>query len=61
MLVLSRKIGEKLVFYHQGKQVAELEINKVAGGRVSLAVTAPRDVSIKRSELIEREGERCQP
>src|SRR5262249_55516068 len=49
MLVLSRKIGEKI---HVGKDIT-IEVRRVAGNRVTLAVDAPRDVRILRGELKE--------
>ena len=47
MLVLSRKVGEKLVI---GENVT-LEVLRVQGNRVTLGLEAPRDVKILRSEL----------
>jgi carbon storage regulator len=47
MLVLSRKIGEKI---HVGGDVT-IEVRRVAGNRVTLAVEAPREVRILRGEL----------
>jgi carbon storage regulator len=49
MLVLSRKISEKI---HIGNDVT-IEVRRVAGNRVTLAVEAPRDVRILRGELKE--------
>ena len=49
MLVLSRKIGEKI---HVGNDIT-IEVRRVAGNRVTLAVEAPRDVRILRGELKE--------
>ena len=49
MLVLSRKIGEKI---HVGNDIT-IEVRRVAGDRVTLAVDAPRDVRILRGELCE--------
>ena len=49
MLVLSRKIGEKI---HVGNDIM-IEVRRVAGNRVTLAVEAPRDVRILRGELKE--------
>lgn len=49
MLVLSRKIGEKI---HVGDDVT-IEIRRVAGNRVTIAVDAPRNVRILRGELKE--------
>jgi carbon storage regulator len=47
MLVLSRKIGERI---HIGDNIT-IEIRRVAGNRVTLALEAPRDVRILRGEL----------
>jgi carbon storage regulator len=49
MLVLSRKIGEKI---HVGGDIT-IEVRRVAGNRVTLAVEAPREVRILRGELKE--------
>lgn len=49
MLVLSRKIGEKI---HVGKDIT-IEVRRVAGNRVTIAVEAPREVRILRGELKE--------
>ncbi len=47
MLVLSRKIGERI---HIGENIT-IEIRRVAGNRVTLALDAPRTVRILRGEL----------
>jgi carbon storage regulator CsrA len=47
MLVLSRRIGEKLVI---GDQIT-VTINRVSGNRVSLGIEAPPHVRVVRSEL----------
>lgn len=47
MLVLSRKIGEKI---HVGNDIT-IEVRRVAGNRVTLAVDAPREMRILRGEL----------
>jgi carbon storage regulator CsrA len=47
MLVLSRKVGERI---HVGDNVV-LEIRRIAGNRVTLALEAPREVRILRGEL----------
>lgn len=49
MLVLSRKVGERI---HIGNDVF-VEVRRVAGNRVTLAVNAPKSVRILRGELIE--------
>ena len=47
MLVLSRKIGEKLVI---GDNITVV-ISKIAGNRVTIGIEAPVDVRIVRGEL----------
>jgi carbon storage regulator len=47
MLVLSRKVGERI---HVGDNIV-LEIRRIAGNRVTIALDAPRDVRILRGEL----------
>lgn len=47
MLVLSRKIGEKL---NIGDDVV-VEIRRVAGNRVTIGVEAPRSIRVVRGEL----------
>lgn len=49
MLVLSRKTGERI---HIGADVF-VEVRRVAGNRVTLAISAPRHIRILRGELIE--------
>jgi carbon storage regulator len=50
MLVVSRKPGERLLI---GESV-EVTILSVRGDQVSLGVSAPREVTIHRQELLER-------
>lgn len=47
MLMLTRKVGEKIRIGHD----IELVVARISGSRVTLGVTAPRDVRIVRSEL----------
>jgi carbon storage regulator len=47
MLVLSRKAGESICI---GEDIT-VEIRRVAGNRVTIALHAPRDVRILRGEL----------
>ena len=49
MLVLSRKMGERI---HIGEEIF-VEVRRVAGNRVTLAVCAPKTVRILRGELYE--------
>jgi len=46
MLVLSRKIGERITIAGN----VEIIVSQILGNRVRLAVNAPRDVSITRYE-----------
>lgn len=47
MLVLSRKVGERLVI---GDNITVV-INRIAGNRVTIGIEAPSDVRIVRGEL----------
>jgi carbon storage regulator len=47
MLVLSRKIGERLII---GDNISVV-VSRVAGNRVTLGIEAPADVRIIRGEL----------
>lgn len=49
MLVLSRKVGERLVI---GENITVV-ISRVAGNRVTIGIEAPPDVRIMRGELDE--------
>ncbi len=49
MLVLSRKVGERI---HIGDDVF-IEVRRVAGNRVTLAISAPRSIRVLRGELLE--------
>jgi carbon storage regulator len=49
MLVLSRKVGERI---HIGNDVF-VEVRRVAGNRVTLAINAPRSIRVLRGELLE--------
>mgnify|MGYP002624893230 CR=1 FL=1 len=47
MLVLSRKVGERI---NIGDDIM-VEVRRISGNRVTLALKAPRDVRILRGEL----------
>lgn len=47
MLVLSRKVGEKIIVADN----VTIVVNRIAGQRVSLGIMAPRGTRIVRSEL----------
>jgi carbon storage regulator len=50
MLVLTRKLGQSIMI---GDGI-EIQVLAVAGEKVRLGITAPRDVSIFRNEVYER-------
>ncbi|MBC8352333.1 MAG: carbon storage regulator [Planctomycetes bacterium] len=47
MLVLSRKVGQKLIIDDN----ITISINRIAGNRVQIGIEAPDDVHIMRGEL----------
>lgn len=51
MLVLSRRVGEKIILNNGQVSITVVRIN---GGKVRLGVTAPADVPIDREEVYER-------
>jgi carbon storage regulator len=51
MLVLSRRVGERIVI---GEGLAEVLVTAVRGDRVTLGVSAPREVPVRRAELTPR-------
>lgn len=53
MLVLTRRRDESIVI--DGRIV--VRVLKVSGGQVRLGIEAPRDVSVVRTEVLERQEE----
>lgn len=53
MLVLSRKLGEKIVI-NDDITVTVVDIDR---GKIRLGIEAPREVPVFRKELLEREKE----
>ena len=53
MLVLSRKLGEKIVI---GEGIV-VTVTEIAPGRIRLGIDAPPDVHIARAELLARRPE----
>lgn len=51
MLVLSRKVGEQLIV---GDNIV-LTVNRISGNRVAIGIEAPREVSVVRGELNQKE------
>ena len=52
MLVLTRKPGEEIVIGGHTRLV----VHRIAGNRVTLGITAPKDVAVVRAELRPREA-----
>ena len=50
MLVLTRRVGEKLII---GENVT-VTVLGVKGGQVRIGINAPRDVSVNREEIYQR-------
>lgn len=50
MLVVSRKVGQRIVV-GEGVDKIVIEVTKVQGNRVSIAISAPDGVRILRGEL----------
>lgn len=51
MLVLTRKVGEKLVLQHAGVTIT-IDVLKCEHGRIKLGITAPTEVKACREELL---------
>ena len=52
MLILSRKIGERIMIGNgTGANAIEVIVQRVSGDRVTLGIAAPAHVKILRSEL----------
>ncbi len=49
MLILSRKLGESICLPGTNTTIM---IHRISGGRVSLAIEAPKEVAILRGELM---------
>lgn len=52
MLVLTRKVGQKLKL---GKDII-VTIRKITNGQVRISIEAPREVKVLRGELVEPEA-----
>lgn len=55
MLVLSRKVGEKIVVETKQGQVV-IDVRYIGNGRVKLSIDAPKEMRIVRDELIEKKS-----
>lgn len=52
MLILGRREQESLTFTHMGESFT-VEVSRISGSRVTLAIDAPESVDVKRTELLE--------
>ncbi|QDS94696.1 hypothetical protein FF011L_34760 [Roseimaritima multifibrata] len=50
MLVLSRKIGERITI---GEDI-RIIITRIANGRVTIGIDAPKQIAVRRNELVSR-------
>jgi carbon storage regulator CsrA len=55
-LRLTRKVGERVVIGIGDGDVVDVTVEEIRGSRVALRFAAPEDVTIHRSELLEREA-----
>ena len=51
MLILSRKINEELLFFKDGKQIARIKVNRIAGKKVHFGIEADSEIIVIRNEL----------
>ena len=54
MLVLSRKVNEKICI---GENIV-ITVTMIDHGKVRLGIEAPKEIAVFRSELLEEKGER---
>lgn len=54
MLVISRKVGEKIVIPGLN---TEIEVVSIQGSKIRLGISAPADVNIQRQEILLSLGE----
>jgi carbon storage regulator len=58
MLVLSRKLGECLVFIVESKTVVVRVLEIRIGSQVKIGIEAPKEVIVYREEILRRGNER---
>lgn len=51
MLVLSRKLGEKVVIGELSEDQIQVEVVEIGGDRVRLGITAPKAMRVDRAEI----------
>jgi carbon storage regulator len=54
MLVLGRRVGEEIVLPQLGIKIA---VTRIQHDRVSIGIEAPKDITILRKELLDREAQ----
>jgi carbon storage regulator CsrA len=54
MLVLNRKLGEKIIIDTKQGQVI-VDVRYIGNGRVKLSIDAPDEMKIMRAELLDNE------
>ena len=58
MLVLSRKIGEKVHLYRNGELLATIQVVDVRVNTFRIGIEAPKSVEILRHEIVDRYHEK---
>jgi len=53
MLILTRKVGQSIII---GEDI-EIKILEIVDGQIKLGITAPKNISVLRKELIEIKNE----
>lgn len=57
-LVLSRRVGEAVIISLPDGREVKVSLLDILGRRASVGVEAPRDVAIRRDELLPPDGDR---
>lgn len=60
MLVLTRKVGQKIMLEMDCQRVADIEIVSMKNGQVRLGIVAPASVHIVREELLDGKDQRAE-
>lgn len=50
MLCLTRHVNEHIIMHHEGVTI-DVQVQSVAGGRVTVGIAAPQSVRIDRGEI----------
>lgn len=54
MLVLQRKLDERIVIEYPGQPLVTIDVVRLKEGTVRLGIDAPREVAIHRQEVYDR-------